>query len=68
LTAQKDELQTQLANEENLRFLVNERSIKLLQEAEKLKNIEREVGRTFKKITRDYRVVRREKLLFGKRR
>src|SRR6266498_3486783 len=37
LTAQKDELQTQLANEENLRFLVNERSIKLLQEAEKLK-------------------------------
>ncbi len=68
MTAQKDELQTQLANEENLRFLVNERSIKLLQEAEKLKNIEREVGRTFKKITRDYRVVRREKLLFGKRR
>jgi len=37
LTAQKDELQTQLANEENLRFLVNERSIKLSQEAEKLK-------------------------------
>src|SRR6266540_2821036 len=37
LTAQKDELQTQLANEENWRFLVNERSIKLSQEAEKLK-------------------------------
>src|SRR6266511_4369730 len=37
LTAQKDELQTQLANEENLRFLINERSIKLSQEAEKLK-------------------------------
>ena len=37
LTAQKDELQTQLANEENLRFLVNERSIKLSQKAEKLK-------------------------------
>ena len=37
LTTQKDELQTQLANEENLRFLVNERSIKLSQEAEKLK-------------------------------
>ncbi len=37
MTAQKDELQTQLANEENLRFLVNERSIKLSQEAEKLK-------------------------------
>src|SRR6266498_5230833 len=37
LTAQKDELQTQLANEENLRFLVNEQSIKLSQEAEKLK-------------------------------
>ena len=37
LTAQKDELQTQLVNEENLRFLVNERSIKLSQEAEKLK-------------------------------
>src|SRR6266542_3720978 len=37
LITQKDELQTQLANEENLRFLVNERSIKLSQEAEKLK-------------------------------
>src|SRR6266498_2333197 len=37
LIIQKDELQTQLTNEENLRFLVNERSIKLSQEAEKLK-------------------------------
>ncbi len=37
LITQKDELQTQLANKENLRFLVNERSIKLSQEAEKLK-------------------------------
>ncbi len=37
LTAQKDELQTQLANEENFRFLVNKQSIKLSQETEKLK-------------------------------
>src|SRR6266498_2921567 len=37
LIAQKDELQTQLTNEENLRFLINKRSIKLLQEAEELK-------------------------------
>ena len=37
LITQKDELQIQLANEENLRFLVNERSIKLSQEVEKLK-------------------------------
>ena len=37
LTAQKDELQTQLTNKENLRFLVNEQSIKFSQEAEKLK-------------------------------
>src|SRR6266508_2977760 len=37
LIVQKDELQTQLTNEENLRFLINERSIKLSQEAEELK-------------------------------
>ena len=37
MTIQKDELQTQLSNKENLRFLVNKRSIKLSQEAEKLK-------------------------------
>ena len=56
MTAQKDELQTQLANEENLRFLVNERSIKLSQEAEKLK-ISKE---KLEEHSRDYRGVRRE--------
>ncbi len=37
MAAQKDELQIQLMNKENLRFLINERSIKLSQEAEELK-------------------------------
>src|SRR6266540_2573464 len=37
LTAQNDKLQAHLRNEENLRFLINERSIKLSQEAEELK-------------------------------
>src|SRR6266536_5752875 len=37
LAAQNDELQAHLRNEENLRFLINERSIKLSQEAEELK-------------------------------
>ncbi len=37
LAAQNDELQAHLRNEENLRFLINERSIKILQEAEELK-------------------------------
>ncbi len=37
LAAQKNELQTQLTNKENLRFLVNKWSIKLSQEAEELK-------------------------------
>src|SRR6266542_2566190 len=34
--AETSNLRQQLINEENLRFLINERSIKLLQEAEKL--------------------------------
>ena len=37
LAAQKNELQTQLTNEENLRFLINKQSINLSQEAEELK-------------------------------
>src|SRR6266498_3704818 len=37
LAAQNDELQAHLRNEENLRFLINERSIKISQEAEELK-------------------------------
>ncbi len=37
LAAQNDELRAHLRNEENLRFLINERSIKLSQEAEELK-------------------------------
>src|SRR6266498_707932 len=37
LATQNDELRAHLRNEENLRFLINERSIKLSQEAEELK-------------------------------
>ena len=37
MAAQNDELQAHLRNEENLRFLINERSIKISQEAEELK-------------------------------
>ncbi len=37
LIAQNDELQAHLKNEENLRFLINEWSIKLSQKAEELK-------------------------------
>src|SRR6266498_4290726 len=37
LAIQNDELRAHLRNEENLRFLINERSIKLSQEAEELK-------------------------------
>src|SRR6266545_1832260 len=37
LFAQNDELRTYLKNEENLRFLINERSIKISQEVEELK-------------------------------
>src|SRR6266542_1315091 len=37
LAAQNDELRAHLKNEKNLRFLINERSIKLSQEAEELK-------------------------------
>src|SRR6266508_3452777 len=37
LAAQNDELRAHLRNEENLRFLINERSIKLSQEVEELK-------------------------------
>src|SRR6266511_945204 len=37
LSAQNDELQAYLRNKENLRFLINERSIKISQGAEELK-------------------------------
>src|SRR6266498_1620305 len=37
LSAQNDELRAYLRNEENLRFLINKRSIKISQEAEELK-------------------------------
>src|SRR6266536_6062425 len=37
LAAQNDELRAHLRNEKNLRFLINERSIKISQEAEELK-------------------------------
>src|SRR6266498_2953564 len=37
LATQNNELQAHLKNEENLRFLINKRSIKLSQEAKKLK-------------------------------
>ena len=37
LAAQNDKLRAHLRNEENLRFLINERSIKISQEAEELK-------------------------------
>ncbi len=37
LAAQNDELWAHLRNKENLRFLINEQSIKLSQEAEELK-------------------------------
>ncbi len=37
LATQNDELRAHLRNEENLRFLINERSIKISQEAEELK-------------------------------
>ena len=37
LATQNDELRAHLKNKENLQFLINERSIKLLQEAEELK-------------------------------
>src|SRR6266498_4321269 len=37
LAAQNDELRAHLRNEKNLRFLINKRSIKLLQKAEELK-------------------------------
>ncbi len=37
MAAQNDELRAHLRNEENLRFLINERSIKISQEAEELK-------------------------------
>src|SRR6266511_2095600 len=37
LAAQNDELRAHLRNEENLRFLINERSIKISQESEELK-------------------------------
>src|SRR6266542_3956503 len=37
LSAQNDELRAYLRNEKNLRFLINERSIKISQEAEELK-------------------------------
>ncbi len=52
LTAQKDELQTQLANEENLRFLVNEQSIKLSQEAEKLKVLKEKLEEYLRRLQR----------------
>ena len=37
MAAQNDELRAHLRNKENLRFLINERSIKISQEAEELK-------------------------------
>ena len=37
LAAQNDELRAHLRNKKNLRFLINERSIKISQEAEELK-------------------------------
>ncbi len=37
MATQNDELRTHLRNEKNLRFLINEWNIKLLQEAEELK-------------------------------
>ena len=49
LAAQNDELQAHLRNKKNLRFLINERSIKFSQEAEELKvskeKLEEHIGR-----------------------
>src|SRR6266542_5824014 len=52
LTAQKDELQTQLANEENFRFLVNKQSIKLSQETEKLKVLKEKLEEYLRRLQR----------------
>jgi len=49
LVTQNDKLRAHLRNEKNLQFLINERSIKLSQEAEKLKvskkKLEEHIGR-----------------------
>ncbi len=49
MATQNDELRAHLRNEKNLRFLINEWSIKLLQEAEELKiskeKLEEHIGR-----------------------
>ena len=73
MVAQNDKLQTHLRNKENLRFLVNEWSIKLLQEAKELKVLKkkldeyvRRLQKTVKELERkNYYLKRESRILKG---
>ncbi len=73
MVAQNDKLQAHLRNEEKLRFLINERSIKLSQEAEELKVSKekldehaRRLQETVKELERkNYYLGRKSKVLKG---
>ena len=54
MIAQNDELQAHLKNEENLRFLINERSIKLSQEAEELKISKEKLKEDYRRLWRSW--------------
>ncbi len=66
MIAQNDELQAHLKNEENLRFLINERSIKLSQEAEELKVSKKKLDKYARRLQRTIEKLRRKNYYLGR--
>jgi len=59
-------LHTQLSNEENLRFLINERSIMFSQEVEKLETSKKKLEKHAEKLQETVKELRRENYYLGK--
>ena len=66
LSAQNDELRVHLRNEENLRFLINERSIKISQEAEELKALKEKLDEHARRMQGTVEELRRKNYYLGR--
>src|SRR6266498_5396924 len=66
LAIQNDELRAHLRNKENLRFLINERSIKILQKAEELKVLKEKLDEYARRLQRIVKKLRRKHYYLGR--
>ncbi len=66
MAIQNDELRAHLRNKENLRFLINERSIKILQKAEELKVLKEKLDEYARRLQRIVKKLRRKHYYLGR--